>query len=421
MSLNTKLNKSIKKKKLPNTRSQIDGVKSVLFHHEATLDDTVISLGSLNVPSGLVNPTSITDLKLKQFSENLVVVSNLRGTLMQDISYKIITDQSIKLIGIAALANEVFSFTFYNHSISGALIADIRPDGASGEIASGVTDFNLGTPVVIDDLANQWPIQVFRNGLPMLRNVGNGLSDGNYQMINDGTGNCQIIRFNIAGAVEGEPVFWATHGTHAERPVDSVLQRVDSMNGVLEVMKDDLLYVTGFDTLQPTRYNGAPTNPDLKSFGDIVLGILNVDVPIVESHASFLRNPTTFDAVTGGFKYSETISDNGGPITVDNSTDETKWIASKACNFTMTLGWLGSGGHSFYYSHFNSSDVLIKRQADYVSGATGEDNSAFTGEMNSGDYLTVSRSTPAGVSVSVVNTVGVTATHNSTKKISELI
>ena len=130
---------------------------------------------------------------------------------------------------------------------------------------------------------------MFRGDQPMLMNSGNAEytgddSLGNYQLVDSGDGNTQIARFNIPGDVDGEDCYWASHGALAERPDLSVLQQVDALNGILDLMSNDLLEELGYDVTEPNRYAGVPTNIDLKTFGDRVLQSEN-DIDVLESRS----------------------------------------------------------------------------------------------------------------------------------------
>ena len=275
--------KSIRKKSLNNTRLPVVGMKNYKLHHQANVGEQYIDLTNLAVPAGTSlgnpSPSEIAKMRLKDFSNNWTLTSTHRPHWMEGLSFEIVTNNTIKLLdGFEALEDEVFTIQYFNHTVNGTVIADVRTPNASGELLEGQTDFNLGEAIPINELSSQWPIQVFRGttGRPMLRNANNAVyagddSIGNYQMVDRGDGYCQVIRFNIAGDVGNEPVMWANHGALGERPDLSVLQRVDKIHGIVDKMREDLLVTTGNDIADPTRYDeGVPTQSDLKAFGDKV-------------------------------------------------------------------------------------------------------------------------------------------------------
>ena len=298
--------KSIRKKSLSNTRNPVVGVKSIKFHHETNSGETYIDLSNLVVPSGFVNPSpaEIAKAKIKDFSENLILMSSARpGPLMEGLSYDIVSNTTIKL-KFETYQGEIFTGVFYNHVTNGTVIADVRTPGKSGTLPEAATDFALGEAIPIDDLSNQYPIVLFRNGTRQLRNPGNGTSGGDYQMLDNGDGFSSVIRFNSAGGVGGEPVEWSARGALGERPNLSVLQSVDALNGIVDKIANDALVGFGFDVTDPNRYNGIPTNPDLKAFGDRVLELEKIfKVPVVSKLSiSSVKSPsgTLGTSVTNG-------------------------------------------------------------------------------------------------------------------------
>lgn len=280
MGLRGKNTKSIKVKDVQSSRRIVSGIKSVKFYHQATEGQTIIDITNLTTPSGVSNPlpSTLSQMKMKSFSENLILTSSSKKKLMEGstLAYTVLSETSIKL-NFEAEQGEIFEGSFFNHQINGTVIADVRTPGDTGDLLEDQRDFNLGEAIPIgDDLNNQWPIQVFRNDKPMYRNDGNAEfigddSIGNYQMVDSGDGNTQIIRFNIPGDVDNEPIAWASQGALGERPNLSVLQQVDALNGILEKIADDVLEEFGYDITEPNRYAGVPTNIDLKTFGDRVL------------------------------------------------------------------------------------------------------------------------------------------------------
>lgn len=430
MSLKGKNTKSIKRKDLPNSRRNVTGIKSVKFHHQASAGEIIIDITSLVAPAGFVNPlpSTLAQLRLKSFSENLVLLSSAKGTLMEGVTLSYTHQDEVTLkLNFEADEGEIFTGVFFNHQINGTLIADVRTPSASGELLEDQTDFNLGEAIPISDLTNQWPIQVFRGDKPMLRNVGNAEfagdhSVGNYQMVDSGDGNCQVIRFNIEGDVDNEDIFWASHGALAERPDLSVLQQVDALNGILDLMKDDLLETTGFDVTDPNRYAGVPTNIDLKTFGDRVLQLeklLNIEVlsgkqeyTLVQNGSSLLNllNEVQFNLATA------TIINLFNPIISavdDTPSTRTKFIASSLCKVDISWSFRSSAGERLYI--YKNGAVLI----DGDQNAAGESMSSGASMiLQPGEFFSVGSNSSVQNSA-VPTTVNFTAI--SIAKLSDLI
>jgi hypothetical protein len=273
--------KSIRKKQLNNQRTPVVGIRNVKFHHQAAAGETMIDLNSLTLPSGFVNPSPavLTSMNLAVLSENLILTSSIRPFLMEELSYEVRNNSIHWINGFTPLEGEIFTGLFMNNSINGTLIADVRTPGGSGVLLEDETDFVLGEAIpILEASSNQWPIQLYRGPslTPVLRNVGNSpTGEGNYYMVDNGSGYCQVIRFNDAGNTGGEPVAWASHGALGERPSQSVLQYVDTLAGQLDKVITDLALVTDKDE---SEYQAAPNNIDLKQFGDLVFKLLNLEI-----------------------------------------------------------------------------------------------------------------------------------------------
>lgn len=299
---------SLFKKSFEKTRNPIVGTQNIKFHHQASEGETYIDVSNLTVPSGFTNPSpsELAKVRLKDFSNNLFLMSSARpGPLMEGVGlgYEIIDNNTIKL-NFETYENEIFTGLVMNKTVNGVVIADVRTPGGSGALLEGQTDYSLGEAIpIVETALNQWPIQLFRGsqGRPQARNTGNAAytgddSIGNYQMIDRGDGYCQVIRFNIAGDVGDEPILWANNGALGERPDLSVLQNVDKIHGIMDLMREDLLAVTGYDISDPTRYSGGvPTRSDLQAFGAdvaVLRKLLNAQVPIITGATPFTPTGT---------------------------------------------------------------------------------------------------------------------------------
>jgi hypothetical protein len=311
--------KSIKRQFTNSSRTGVTSLRSVKFYHQASSGSTVIDLTSLTTPSGYTNPSPslLSSAQLKYFPENFLLVSSLKGVLIENMSYTILNNTSIKLTD-GAEDGEIFSGVFHNVGTSGKVIADVRTPNGSGELLENQTDFNLGEAIPISELTSQWPIQVFRSGVPMLRNDGNAAytgddSIGNYQMLDNGSGYCQTIRFNIVGDAGNEPISWANHGALGERPNVSVLQAVDKISSQFEVMLQDLAVLT--EEPESKYRDTVPANADLKSFGDLVF-LLNQAASVAFSFKQYCQqvfNPASMTTTTGTLRFG-TITFTGASL-----------------------------------------------------------------------------------------------------------
>lgn len=275
MSLTGNGSKSIRRQDVLDQKSIAIGLKKLVMAHKATLADTGINLSSLSTPSemsslGFTNPSAqeILAANLKFYRNNLRIVSSHKGLLMDYLSYNVTSSSRIDFVGFTAEADEIFVITFDDNAKTGVTMVDSEPIIATGELAVGVTDFNVGVPyeVGINSASKQiGKVLVFRNGKIQFRNPNNGTSGGNYQEIAASLGLGVIVRFNNAPVGQPDNIIVVGLGT-AYRPDGSVLAEIENLAGQLDVHREILEEVTG-ETVPP----GVPNNTDLKAFGDQVL------------------------------------------------------------------------------------------------------------------------------------------------------
>jgi len=90
-------------------------------------------------------------------------------------------------------------------------------------------------------------------------------------------------------------------GGVVESPTNSTFDEIEKVQGQIDAMIPDLAQATGNPT---TNYQAAPNNVDLKQFGSIVNGLLDVQVPIVTDWTSFTAtgSGTTNTTYTGEYR-----------------------------------------------------------------------------------------------------------------------
>ena len=230
--------KSYRKKNVAESNIPAIGIKAIQWAHEPGVeatDPTYLWANGFNTPADFTDefvgatPTTVARLTTGQFRNNLRVVSNLNGELIDFDTY-VVTDDGITFRNDYTVEdNEYFTFHFDRGAVSGNRIVDARPLRASGEIDLSViaadTPFNFdvgqffkiaGSVVDSDDIDSQQigNVQVFVNGILQFRNTGNTDAadvesdetdniEGNYQEVNgsnnnngDAGGVANAIRFN---------------------------------------------------------------------------------------------------------------------------------------------------------------------------------------------------------------------------------
>jgi hypothetical protein len=140
---------------------------------------------------------------------------------------------------------------------------------ASGTLLAGQTDINVGKPFRVDRYSNTQHGEVLLviDGLIVKRNVGNATADpaadGNYEEVDNGTGQGTILRMN---SVSGSDREWSviSNGMAFATPTSSIDARLQTLAGQIDLMVPVLADVSGNPT---TAFQGASNDADLLAFG----------------------------------------------------------------------------------------------------------------------------------------------------------
>ena len=256
------------------------GFKKVRFLHQATGGDTLIQLGSLVTPTGAVNysapsPSDLAQTNMMQWPGNVSLTSSIAGRLIQNISYVITGAATIKLL-YDAQDGEIFEGIVDYGARTGLTLVDAAPIIATGTLAAGNTDFNVGTPfqVGLYSSSKVGSVMVFVDGQLMDRNDGNNAPgagiEGDYYEVHSGSGLGTIIRFNTPDLVNDRAVRVVSVNGLVERPNGSLMAVAESLQGQIDAMVPTLAELAEVPT---TNFQGTPNQPDLKAFGDRVLSL----------------------------------------------------------------------------------------------------------------------------------------------------
>lgn len=277
--LTGKKNSTLKKEQVKESKLLTTGVKSIKFWHEASAGETSIPFGSLNMPAdvavnGFSNPTSteILAASLALFHTNVEVFSSLNQKLMEGLTY-VVKNSQIKFVnGYEAAEGEIFEVNYKNDVITGTNVVDARPLTATGVLALGGTDFNVGEAFKTNANPNSQlgEVLVFKDGILQFRNVGNATAapaaDGNYQEVASSGGFGVIIRFNEAETYDTN-IIVTSRNLIAERPDISMIQLIENLEGQLDAVVPTVAALAG---VPETDFRAAPNQVDLKAFGDKV-------------------------------------------------------------------------------------------------------------------------------------------------------
>lgn len=274
MSITGKNALSIRKKDVKESKVLAQGFTKLMFAHKASAGDSVINLGSLTTPTemsglGFTNPSParLTEAKLFQFKHNLTLVSSLRGHLMQDLSYRVNSNSSIKL-EFEAEDGEIFTGIIDANPVSGIQVIDAKQAIVKGDLADGNTDFAIG----FTTSTQSEEIVVVRNGLVQVRNTNNSstVEDGNYYVVDTGSGYGNLIRFNDAASGSDDSILVAALGGIVESPTNSTWDELEKVQGQIDAIVPTLAALAG---VPETDFQAAPNNVDLRQFGDRVVGL----------------------------------------------------------------------------------------------------------------------------------------------------
>lgn len=289
---------TLRKRNTANEKRIAVGFTKLQAWHKATAGETGIDLLSLNFPSeiaGATNPSNskLAQAQLRKYAANVTIRSSLRGVLMRELAYTIPNATRINWLNFTSAENEIFEITIDHEASTELSVVDGKTIIATGELAIAATDFNVGEPFETgkNDATQIGSVLVFRNGLLQFRNPGNGTTGGNYQEVDPGGGLGTIIRFNNAPVGQADNIQVVSNGVVAERPTASQMAEIEKVQGQVDAMIPTLAALAD---VEETDFQAAPNNVDLKVFGDILLGLLDMQVPYVTAWQAYTP---TFEGV----------------------------------------------------------------------------------------------------------------------------
>ena len=299
MSVIGKGTNSFKKKDVAEQKSIALGFKKIRFAHKSTLGDATINLAALVTPTemssnGFTNPTSaeISRSQIQLFRNNLKLVSSLRGLLVDQLSYVVSSGTTITFLDFTAEDGEIFQGWMDEAPTTSLSVVDGKSIVASGILAAGVTDFNIGTPIPLNQNPSQQigAVMVFADRGLNYRKVGNITSgDGDYIEVPVAGGLGSVIRFNASASDRFITVM--SNGVVAERPDGSQTAFLERVQGQIDAMIPTLAAVAGVPT---TTFQTAPNNVDLKQFGDTVAANI-VNTTLNTTNLTTLQNSINAD------------------------------------------------------------------------------------------------------------------------------
>jgi hypothetical protein len=296
---------SLRKSDLLNQRNLGFGLKSVRMAHKATAGEAEIDLLALNTPpemsaNGYSQPTAteLNAANIKTNSTNVQVVSSSKGILQQHLSYTVTSNTRILFAGFTADEGEIFTVKVSNQATTGIHAVDGDETIATGTLTAGTDEFIVGTPYEVNKNPSYQvgAVKVYLDGALQFRNVGNAAAapsaDGNYEEIDNGTGNGVTIKFNVIDGVDDRVVAVLSNGIISTAPTNSTTAAVQALQASLDTLIQDSALAFGNPE---TKYQPAPTQPDLSAFGARVLRVETSRRVVTADSAAVRTNIASYD------------------------------------------------------------------------------------------------------------------------------
>lgn len=362
---------SLKKKDVQEQKGVALGFKKIRFAHKATAGDTGINLTSLVQPTemstyGFTNPSASTlaAAQLNIFRNNLKLTSSLRGLLVDQLSYVVSSSSQINFIDFTAEDGEIFTGWLDEAPTTSLSVVDGRQIIASGILLAGQTDFNIGSPIVINQNSAQQigAVMVFVDRALQYRKVGNATAgDGDYIEVPVAGGLGSLIRFNASGSDRFITVI--SNGVVAERPDGSMMAAIERVQGQVDAMVPTLAAVAG---VPETTFQTAPNDIDLKQFGDTVLGQQS-EIDGLDTRITTLEN----EQIRWQRK---DFSATSTPLTDIVGARFNSLTIGKTYRITIAHAVAASGAYNNTLSYFNGATNIVNSQVSESGGQTNENS-----------------------------------------------
>lgn len=276
---------------LQSKKREAAGFTKIQFAHEAAAGETGFSLRALNNPDGFINQNPDTYTRaMVGVSPGNILLTNGAGKVLADGIDFVVNGTFIHFMDIVSTEGEIFYGTIDGLRQEPKLVlADGFQMSPSGFLEVDQTSFNLGRNIQIPTGNTPEPIIVMRNRVQSV--VG---EDWNY--VNVGSGYAILIEFTRAGELlpSGDKEFVQVflNGTIVETEPANQRSEIEVVRGQLDRVTEVLETNLGID---PTNIlAGAPSQTDLKAFGDVVLGFQKLLSDLeakVDSNTTLLGGP----------------------------------------------------------------------------------------------------------------------------------
>lgn len=303
--------------------------QDIKFAHEAQAGETFIDIDNLVTPTsintGIINPTGaqLSALNLKNNSNSIIIISSHKNALQQG-SWSISNSGRRINLGFATQPNEVFTVQI-RMSNATTNVVDADAFAITGTLLAGQTDIALGQAFKLNANPTEQIGEIILtiDGVEQLRNVNNAtanpLADGNYEEVDSGNNQTNLLRLNEAYPVDVAYSVKSNGLIVNATPNNSFTQKLESIGGQLDAIIPTVADLAG---VPETNFQGAPNSVDLKAFADKVYEnkadineLQTVTVPQVEDHENRItdvegKTQTLYDVrfiTTGNISINTTI------------------------------------------------------------------------------------------------------------------
>lgn len=302
MTLTARATKSIRLKDVPGQRSGAIGFTKLFFAHESAGSVSTLDLTSLSAPTGwgakgFVQPSvnQLMSADVKFYRKNLTLKSSIHGVLSDYDDY-VVTSPTLITFDYTLQAGEVITGVIDKAPMPGIIGVDNTARPMNYTLIAGQTVVPVGWPFEVNKFptAQVGAVMVFVDGWLQMRCVGNTFSGaGNYKEILAGTGLGNTIEFKAAFD-EDRQIMVVPVMAASVAPSASLIAYLDSLNGAMQVMKEDLALATGNPL---SRYDVSPSGVDLGAHGAKVVQL-----------SSMLLKSADYTAVAGDQLMCDTSS-----------------------------------------------------------------------------------------------------------------
>lgn len=247
------------------------------FAHESAGGETSIDLDALVTPTsintGIINPVGgqLAAINLKNNSNSIIIISSDKGTLQQG-SWQISNSGRQIQLAFTTEPNEIFTVQVRTTQAT-ANVVDADAFAITGTLFAGDVDIPLGQVFTLNANPTEQIGEVILtiDGVEQLRNMNNAvadpLADGNYQEVESGSNQMNLLRLNESFPVDVAYSVKSNGLIVNAEPNNSHTQAYESLGGQLDALIPTVADLAG---VPESNFQAAPNSVDLKAFSDRV-------------------------------------------------------------------------------------------------------------------------------------------------------